>query len=230
MKKIDLEALDKFRVFGCAIILFLLIVSIALFAFKEKEKNLKIFAQEQLYKTANEKNIVETRLISTIRTKKIVEEELNEEREKSSALEKNLREKEQQINVALNKLQKETTARREAEVRLITVIKDKEALETKVRQLDKLPKVFELEKIVIKSTPTLTGKVLAVNSEYAFIIIDLGKINNLNLGDFLSVYRKDKFIGRVQIESVEEDVCAATILPKWQNKKFKENDEVRVLL
>jgi len=41
------------------------------------------------------------------------------------------------------------------------------------------------------------------------------------------VYRNDEFIGRVEVEKVEEDFSAAVILPTWQDVEFKENDEVR---
>jgi len=66
-----------------------------------------------------------------------------------------------------------------------------------------------------------------VNREYDFIVADLGRGDNVKLGDVLSVYRNEKFIARVQVERLEENICAAAVLPGWQNVEFNESDEVR---
>ncbi len=229
MEKAKSKSLVKSKFFWTGITVLLLITSISFYALKEKEKALRIYTQEELTKTVEKKNIVENKLAKTIKAKQIVQEELANEKERSLALEKEVEEKGYQIRLALEKLEKEITKRHETEAQLVIAMKEKRALEAKVRQSAKKPKIFELEKIVIKPTPTLTGKVLVVNNEYAFVIIDLGKGNNLNLGDILSIYRGDKFIGRVQIEDIEEDISAATILPEWQDRKFKEDDEIRML-
>lgn len=157
----------------------------------------------------------------------MLSEELTAEKEKTLALEKEVEEKEHQIELALEKLEKEIAARREAGAQLIIAMKEKGILETKVRELTKATKTVELEKIVVKTTPRLIGKVLTVNKEYSFVVVNLGRENKLKLGDVLSVYRNDEFIGRVQVEKVEEMVCAAAILPEWQDREFRENDEVR---
>ena len=66
-----------------------------------------------------------------------------------------------------------------------------------------------------------------MEKEHRFVVVNLGKENNIKLGDILSVYRKGEFIGRVQIEKVKEEISTASILPEWQDLEFKENDEVR---
>ena len=236
------------KFFWMGIIVLLLIISTIFYGLKEKEKELRIYTQEQLAKTVEEKKIVQEqlaktveekkiaadKLTETIKAKEIVQEELATEKEKMLALEKEVEENKRQIILTLEKLEKEIATRRKTEARLVIAMKEKKALEAKVREFTKTPKIFELEKIVIKPipvkpTPALAGKVLAVNKEYDFVIIDLGKANNLNLGDILSVYRSDKFIGRIQVEKAKEDISAAAILPDWQGREFKEDDEVMVL-
>jgi len=125
---------------------------------------------------------------------------------------------------------KEITARKEAETQLLSVTKEKQVLEARVKELTAaLPKQIELEKIVIKTTHELIGKVLAFDKEHAFVVVDLGSGNNLKLGDILSVYRNDKFIGKVQVEKVDEKTAAAAILSPWKNVEFKESDMVKKL-
>jgi len=195
--------------------------------FKEKEKTLRIYTQKQLAETVKNKKAVENKLIVTVRSKEILQGELSAEKEKSLTLEKEVKEKEHQIKLTLDKLQKEITVRREAEARLIMAMKERRILETKLREFTERPKTVALEKIVVKTAPGLAGKVVMANKEHGFIVVNLGRADNLGLGDILSVYRNGEFIGRAQIEKIEEKVSAAAILPEWQGAEFKENDEVR---
>lgn len=206
--KAKLQSMVKPKVFWSSIIV-LLALCVTLYTFKEKEKSLRIATQVQLDKTITEKKVVENNLV--------------EAKEEMVA-------KDEQIKLTLDKLEKEITARKEAEVQLISVIKEKTALEEKVAELAAaLPKNIELEKIVVKPIRELTGKVIAFDKENTFVVIDLGSKDNLKLGDVLSVYRDDKFIGKVQVEKVEEKTSAAVILTPWRNVEYKESDAVRKL-
>lgn len=229
MEKINLKSLFKSKLFVGSAVFVLLITTTTFYVLKEKEKALRVYTQKQLTKTVEEKKVVEGELAETIRTKEIMQKELAAQKEKSFALEKEMEEKKQQIQITLDKLEKEIATRQQTEAQLLTAVKEKKLLEAKLKELTKAPKIVELEKIIIKPTSRITGKILAVNKEYAFVMIDLGKANKLNLADVLSVYRDNKFIGRVQIEDIEEDICAAAILPEWLDREFKEDDEARVL-
>ena len=203
-----LQSLARPKVFWSSIII-LLILSTALYMLKEKEKSLRIYTEKELSKT--------------IEAKKVVENNLTVAKKEISA-------KDEQISLTLNKLEREVTARRDVEAQLVLVTKEKIGLEAKVEELTAaLPKNIELEKIVVKSTQELTGKVLSLDREHGFIVVDLGNDNNLKLGDVLSVYRDNQFIGKVQVEKIEEKSSAAVILSDWQNTEFKENDTVKRL-
>jgi len=203
-----LQSLARPKVFWSSIII-LLILSTALYMLKEKEKSLRIYTEKELSKT--------------IEAKKVVENNLTVAKKEISA-------KDEQISLTLDKLEREVTARRDVEAQLVLVTKEKIGLEAKVEELTAaLPKNIELEKIVVKSTQELTGKVLSLDREHGFIVVDLGNDNNLKLGDVLSVYRDNKFIGKAQVEKIEEKSSAAVILSDWQNTEFKENDTVKRL-
>ena len=203
-----LQSLARPKVFWSSIII-LLILSAALYMLKEKEKSLRIYTEKELSETVEAKKVVENNL--TVAKKEI------------SA-------KDEQISLTLDKLEREVTARRDVEAQLVLVTKEKIGLEAKVEELTAaLPKNIELEKIVVKSTQELTGKVLSLDREHGFIVVDLGNDNNLKLGDVLSVYRDNQFIGKAQVEKIEKKSSAAVILSDWQNTEFKENDTVKRL-
>lgn len=206
--KVNLNALVRPKIFWPSIII-LLIVCLSLYMLKEKEKSLRIAKELELQQTVEAKKVVENKLVDA--KKEIVV-------------------KDEQIKLTLDKLEKEITARKEAETQLLSVTKEKQVLEARVEELTAaLPKGIELEKIVIKTTHELIGKVLAFHKEHAFVVVDLGSGNNLKLGDILSLYRNDKFIGKVQVEKVEERSAAAAILSPWKNVEFKESDVVKKL-
>lgn len=208
MLKINLQSLVRPKIFWPSIII-LLIACLSFYTLKEKEKSLRIAKELELQQTVEAKKVVENNLADA--KKEIIS-------------------KDEQIKLTLDKMEKEISARKEAETQLLAVTKEKQALETKVEELTAaLPKNIALEKIVIKTTHELIGKVLAFDKEHTFVVVDLGSGNNLKLGDILSVYRNDKFIGRVQVEKVEEKSAAAAILSPWKNVEFKENDVVKKL-
>ena len=221
------KSLVESKFFRSALIVLLLITSITYYILNKKEKTLRIYTQEELSKTIVKKRFIENKLEETIIAKKTVQKELNTEKRKRFALETEIEEKEEQIRLSLSRLQKEIVARRETEAQLVITMKEKGILEAKISKLTKKTGAFELERIVVKTTPILVGRVLMVNREYDFIVADLGRGDNVKLGDVLSVYRNEKFIARVQVERLEENICAAAVLPGWQNVEFNESDEVR---
>ena len=221
------KSLVESKFFRSALIVLLLITSITYYILNKNEKTLRIYTQEELSKTIVKKSFIENKLEETIIAKKTVQKELNTEKRKRFALETEIEEKEEQIRLSLSRLQKEIVARRETEAQLVITMKEKGILEAKISKLTKKTGAFELERIVVKTTPILVGRVLMVNREYDFIVADLGRGDNVKLGDVLSVYRNEKFIARVQVERLEENICAAAVLPGWQNVEFNESDEVR---
>jgi len=229
MKKINFKSLVRPKFFWATIVALLLITSTTFYLLKEEERKEKIFTQKQLIKTIEAKKVVELNLTKTFRAKETVEKKFYAERKRTTALEKEVENKENQISFTLDKLEKEVTARREAEAQLLIVVREKRNLERELKKVARATQTIELEKIVVKPISSLAGEVLMVNKEHSFVVLNLGRANNLTFGDFLSVYRNGEFIGNVEVEMVYEKTSAATILPEWKDVEFKENDEVRKL-
>src|SRR3989338_9430853 len=208
MVKINLNTLVKPKVLWPAVVI-LLVLCFTFYAQKEKEKSIRIAK--------------ETELLRIVEAKKTIENKLTES-------EKQIAARDEQIKLTLDKLEKEAAARKEIDTQLVTVVKEKQDLALQIEELAaKMPKNIELEKIVIKTSSRLKGKILSYDKDNAFVATDLGVQNNLKLGDILSVYRNDVFVGRIQIEKFEGISSAAVVLSPWKNVEFQENDVVKKL-
>ncbi|MCX5681166.1 MAG: hypothetical protein NT079_02645 [Candidatus Omnitrophica bacterium] len=71
----------------------------------------------------------------------------------------------------------------------------------------------------------VAGQVVSINQENNFVIIDLGQSAGINIGDRLSVYRGDTYVGEVEIIQVRTDISAADI--KKQSMPFQAGDTVK---
>ena len=69
------------------------------------------------------------------------------------------------------------------------------------------------------------GKILSVNQENNFVIVDLGASSGIRIGDTLSVYRGTKYIASLEVIQVRKDICAADIREK--GAKIKAGDIIR---
>lgn len=58
---------------------------------------------------------------------------------------------------------------------------------------------------------TLTGKVLAVNKDNNFVVVDLGADAGVKMGDTFRVYRQDTMVGSVEVIQVRPDISACDI-------------------
>ncbi|MDP8265303.1 MAG: hypothetical protein P9M12_07525 [Candidatus Aceula lacicola] len=57
-----------------------------------------------------------------------------------------------------------------------------------------------------------SGEIISVNDENNFVIIDLGEETGIKIGDQLTVYRNDEYIGDLEVIQVRKDISAADII------------------
>lgn len=72
----------------------------------------------------------------------------------------------------------------------------------------------------------LSGKVLAINKAWNFVVLDVGEENQLVEGIDLTVYRGDNLIGKIRTVSVDQDTAIADILPEWSQAEIQVGDQV----
>ena len=58
-------------------------------------------------------------------------------------------------------------------------------------------------------TSSLEGKVLVVNKDYNFAVINLGSKDGVNAGDVFALYHNNKYIGDIKVEKIHESMSAA---------------------
>ncbi len=69
------------------------------------------------------------------------------------------------------------------------------------------------------------GRVMAVNKENNFIIIDLGAQSGVKTGDAFTVYRNDKAIASIEVIQIRQNISACDI--KTQSSQIRIGDTVR---
>jgi hypothetical protein len=79
-----------------------------------------------------------------------------------------------------------------------------------------------------KAAGLLEGKVLVVNKEFNFVVVNLGSRDGLKAGARLALLRQDKAIGTAQVERVYENMSAANLITEEQKGKVQEGDTVRL--
>lgn len=73
------------------------------------------------------------------------------------------------------------------------------------------------------------GRVLSVDVETEFVIISLGKMDGLKVGDVLAVYRGGNYVGDIRITRIQPEMAAADLIPPFSIRKIKKNDQVKAI-
>lgn len=63
--------------------------------------------------------------------------------------------------------------------------------------------------------PGFNGRIVSVNEENNFVIVDVGEEAGVGLGDALSVYRDSKYVAQLEVIQVRKDIAAADIKNQW---------------
>ncbi|MEO0453430.1 MAG: hypothetical protein AAFY98_04760 [Verrucomicrobiota bacterium] len=96
---------------------------------------------------------------------------------------------------------------------------------------DKTAKLQQLEGIVSMGERgvaplDLSGKILAINKAWNFVVLDVGRDDNLPEGVDLTVYRGDDLVGKVRTVAVDTDTTIADVLPDWTKSQIQIGDQV----
>lgn len=106
---------------------------------------------------------------------------------------------------------------------------EKKIIEDSLAQMQKdLNKFKELDTLreQQRAPMELSGKVLAINKQWNFVVLDVGKDDKLTEGVDLTVYRGDTLIGKIKTVSVDSNTAIADILPAWTKGEIQVGDKV----
>lgn len=85
---------------------------------------------------------------------------------------------------------------------------------------------IDLEKIVVVPDRAAKGRVLSVDADTEFVIVNLGEKDGLGQGNILSVYRGKDYLGDVKVTRVQSEMAAADFVPPFSSRTVRKNDEV----
>jgi predicted nucleic acid-binding Zn-ribbon protein len=106
---------------------------------------------------------------------------------------------------------------------------EKKIIEDSLAQMQKdLNKFQELDRLRDdgRAPMELSGRVLAINKQWNFVVLDVGKDDKLVEGVDLTVYRGETLIGKIKTVSVESNTAIADILPDWTKTEIQVGDKV----
>ena len=78
----------------------------------------------------------------------------------------------------------------------------------------------------IKKKVLVDGKVLSVSEKYNLMVISVGKNDKVAVGMEFTVYRGDKYVGKIRVEKVQKDWASAFSLEDFQADTIKVGDSV----
>ena len=164
-------------------------------------------------------------------------EQLKADLEKQKTLRQDLEDK---LNLA-------STEGKKIKEQVKVIQQQKDELEAKLKELESGSNGVELGKVVVNSEvlqekpasmlskaekksealkeKTLEGKVMVVNKDYNFAVINLGSKDGVKTDDVFLVYRGGKVIGELKVEKVHESMAAAGFSEDLKNI-IGENDKV----
>lgn len=190
----------------------------------------------ELARTKNDKKFVSDRLNKSNEENVELRQELKQLAGTKSALEKSI----VKLSQDKNKISKElgqTESIIQSKIDEIWEIKDSIDETIKTSKFMVPSNEVELPPIHINSggsavqfdlKPTDTGyngKIVSVNEQNNFAIVNIGEMTGVSIGDNLSVYRDTKYIARLEVIQVRKDISAADIKDQWA--KLQVGDEVR---
>ena len=72
------------------------------------------------------------------------------------------------------------------------------------------------------------GRILSVDVETEFVIVSLGESDGLSVGNILSVYRNDDYLGDIKVTRLQPKMSAADLITPLSIRNVQKNDQVKV--
>jgi myosin heavy subunit len=109
----------------------------------------------------------------------------------------------------------------EGEQKMLSAAKEKTETELK-----KLREQMEMTKPGGTKSMSLSGRILAVNPTWNFVILDLGKNDQVVEGLTMVIYRGEKMIGKIKTVTVDAQTSVADVLPGTPANAIEVGDQV----
>ncbi len=171
---------------------------------------------------------------------RITQNQLEAARQQIARLEDTVREREAEIARANQQIAQLERDKASLESRISSLESQLAEAEEEKRDLsDEIvtlnDQIKSLEKLILQLTGDdsqpvvpygLSGRILAVNPDWNFVILDIGSEEGLGVNAEMLVHRRDELVGKVRISSVEDHFAIAEILNDWLVRPLRRGDTV----
>lgn len=172
-------------------------------------------ARDDLASTRKQLETKENEVLQLSQKMELKDRELDEARGKNEQLEEEKQGLQAQINDLNDKMAQTEDANRDLKDQIVT-------LEQTLHQIE-----GQLGDTAVLGVPKgLSGKILVVNKEWNFVILDLGSEDELAANAEMLVHRNDKLVGKIKISAVSKTISIGEILNDWEQSALKEGDFV----
>ena len=186
-----------------------------------REKNDKTGIQDSLRTLRSENEVISRQLKSLSSRKVALDEKVQSLQEGKATVEKRLNEMDTMLTDRISQID---SLKNE-----LDTIKSGRP----VAAQDKKRESVELPAIVVKSSPAsentvapaFSGKILAINADNNFVVIDLGASSGVKVGDSFNVYRAGKSLGTIVVIQTRDSISACDI--KRTSAPLKINDNIK---
>lgn len=186
-----------------------------------RERNDKTIIQDTFRTLKNENEILSRQLKSLNSRKSALDQKVQSLQEGKITVEKRLNEMDTMLTDRISQID---SLKNE-----LDAIKSGKSVGT----VDKKKESVELPAIVVKSSSSglkaeaaaYKGRILAVNTDNNFVVIDLGSVAGVKIGDMFSVYRASKLIGSISVIQTRESISACDI--KRMSTALKIGDNIQ---
>ena len=189
-----------------------------------RERNDKVAIQES-FKAIKAENKVLSRQLNNLNSHKAaLDKKVQDLQEGKSAIEKRLSEMETMLAERVSQV-----SSLKEDLDAIRSGKPVADLDKKFKESVELPAIVVRSSSPVEKTETgvaaSPGKVLAVNLDNNFVVIDLGSSSGIKSGDRFSVYRDGKQIGSIEVIQVRDNISACDI--KRMSMSLKTGDNIK---
>ena len=87
----------------------------------------------------------------------------------------------------------------------------------------------EIEEAPVPHTPKTEGHVLAINNEHGFVVVDMGKVDNLSDGALLEIKKDGQSVATLSVLEIRDVMAACNIKEVQDGQRIEINDPVSVL-
>lgn len=183
--------------------------------------------KDDLKRTTDELNQTKADLAKTRQDLEQARREIADLREQIARKEMELAELQTQIGQLEGRVAEINRTIEENKNRIAQIDNEKADLKDEVQRLEvELARYLNDPNIVKQMPRGLTGNVVAVNTDWNFVVLDIGAREGLVKDAHMLVHRLDELVGKVRITQASEHWAIADIERDWLSSPIREGDRV----